>query len=322
LIGLLHGLDRNAMRIASLLSSSTEMLYALGVGENVVAVSHECDFPPPVRHRPRVTRSYIAAEASSGEIDAQVRELLEQGRPLYELDCALLARLRPDLIVTQAQCDVCAVRYADVLEAVARTPALRNARVVALNPQSLDDVLADIGRLGEAAGCIDAAQSYVDRLRARIEAIASRTRRLAPSERPRVACIEWVEPLMIAGNWVPQLIELAGGEQTLAAPQEHSAYVSWEAVRQFDPQVVVVAPCGFDLQRTLAESPPLADQDGWRDVTAVHAGRVWAVDGNAYFNRSGPRLVDTLEILAHLLHPALFEMPSSAADAAAPILVE
>jgi iron complex transport system substrate-binding protein len=303
------------VRIASLLSSSTEMLYALGLGEQIVAVSHECDFPPDVQHKPRVTRTNIAAEAASGRIDEQVRELLQQASPLYELDRLLLAELRPDLIVTQAQCDVCAVRYADVLDAVRETPALQHAQVVALNPQSLDDVLTDILRIGEVTGRDAVARAYLASLRSRLEAIARRTRLLGEHERPRVACIEWIEPLMIAGNWVPQLIELAGGRQALAARNEHSAYVSWGAVRQFDPQVVVIAPCGFDLPRTLAELPPLTLLDGWQDLSAVRSGRVYAVDGNAYFNRSGPRLVDTLEILAHLVHPPLFGPPDDAANA-------
>ncbi len=287
------------------------MLYALGLGDSVVAISHECDYPPEARDKPRATRTTIAADASSGQIDQQVRELLKQGRPLYELDRTPLAELEPDLIVTQAQCDVCAVRYADVVDAVRETPALQRARVLALNPQSLDDVLADIVRLGDAVAQPDAAREYVGRLQARVEAIRVRTRALPLHERPRVACIEWIEPLMIAGNWMPQIIDLAGGRQSLAAASEHSSYVPWEAVRQFDPQVIVVAPCGFDLPRTLLECSPLAQLTGWAEIAAVRQGRVFAADGNAYFNRSGPRLVDTLELLAHLIHPGWFPLPAS-----------
>jgi iron complex transport system substrate-binding protein len=303
----------NAMphqRIASLISSATEMLYALGLGDRVVAVSHECDYPAAVRTRPRATRTTIAPEASSGQIDEQVRRLIEQGRPLYEIDRALLTELRPDLIVTQAQCDVCAVRYADVLDAVRDTPELKHAQVVALNPQSLEDVLADLVRLGEAAGCPEAAAACVMQLRQRVAAVECRTLPLTPEQRPRVACIEWISPLMIAGNWMPQLIELAGGQQSLAQAGRHSGYISWNVVRQFDPQVIVVSPCGFDLPRTLAEIPPLSRLDGWNDLSAVREGRVFALDGNAYFNRSGPRLVDSLQLLAHALHPELFKPPA------------
>jgi iron complex transport system substrate-binding protein len=303
-----------AQRIASLLSSSTEMLYALGLGDRVVAVSHECDYPPEVRSKPRVTRTTIAADAPSGQIDEQVRKLSQQGLPLYEIDRPLLAELRPDLIVTQAQCDVCAVRYADVLETVRTTPALEHARVVALNPQSLEDVLADVARLGQATGCEVAAEACVEGLRQRVAAVERRTLPVAQEQRPRVACIEWIEPLMIAGNWMPQLIELAGGRQALAEIGRHSGYVSWDDVRRFDPQVVVAAPCGFDLSRTLAEVPRLLCLDGWRDLTAVREGRVYAVDGNAYFNRSGPRLVDSLEILAHLFHPTRCAAPESSRE--------
>jgi iron complex transport system substrate-binding protein len=297
------------MRIASLLSSSTEMLYALGLGDCVVAVSHECDYPAEVRFKPRVTRTTIAADAPSGQIDEQVRQLSQEGLPLYEIDVPLLAELRPDLIVTQAQCDVCAVRYAEVLQAVRRTPALERTRVIALNPQSLEDVLADLLRLGQSTNCEAAAEAYVTELRQRVAAVERRTLPVAQEQRPRVACIEWIDPLMIAGNWMPRLIELAGGRQSLAEAGRHSGYVSWDIVRQFDPQVIVVAPCGFDLQRTLADVPQLVRLDGWRELAAVRDGRVYAVDGNAYFNRSGPRLVDSLEILAHLMHPALCEPP-------------
>lgn len=301
------------MRIASLLSSSTEMLFALGLGEQVVAISHECDFPPAARQKPRVTRTTLAADAASGRIDEQVRELIQQGRPLYELDVARLAQLQPDLIVTQAQCDVCAIRHADVLDAVATTPALRHARVVSLNPQSLEDVLADVLRIGAAADRAEAARQYVAALRERIERIAQVSRQLELSQRPRVACIEWVDPPMIAGNWVPELIDLAGGKQNLATPGEHSTYANWEAVRAFDPEIIVIAPCGFDLARTLAEWPAMPRLPGWAELAAVRASRVYAVDGNAYFNRSGPRLIDSLEILAHLIHPDRFTAPAAAA---------
>jgi iron complex transport system substrate-binding protein len=288
------------------------MLYGLGLGERVVAVSHECDYPAEALARPRVTRTHIAVQAASRQIDDQVRQSVEQGLPLYGLDIEQLAALRPDLIVTQAQCDVCAVRYQDVLSAVRDHPSLAGCQVFALNPQSIGDVLDDIRRLGRAAGCEHAAEAYVAGLEARIGAVRCRTSALSATERPRVACIEWIEPLMISGNWMPELLDIAGGQCDLTAAGKHSPYVAWQDVRSFDPEVIVIMPCGFDLQRTLTEVAALGRLPGWMELTAVRRRRVYAVDGNAYFNRSGPRLVDSLEILAHLIHPEQFASPQLA----------
>lgn len=293
-------------RIASLLSAATEMLFALGLGDRVVAVSHECDWPPEVSRLPRVTISHIAATASSAAIDAQVRELSASGRPLYGLDVELLGRLSPDLIVTQEQCDVCAVSYADVLSAVAGDPRLAGCRVVALNPQSLGDVLADMRRVGEAAGAAESAERCVAALEARIAAVRDRTAVLSNADRPRTVCIEWTDPLMLAANWVPEIIERAGGQNGLSIGGRHSVCHAWSDVLSYDPQVILISPCGFDLNRTLDETRALMHMPGWSGMTAVRTGRVYAIDGNAYLNRSGPRLVDSLEIVAHLLHPELF----------------
>lgn len=300
-------------RIASLLASSTEILYALGLGDRVVAISHECDFPAEATTKPRVTRTNVAAEAPSGQIDRQVRSMVSQGAALYELDVEALAALAPELIVTQSQCDVCAVRYQDVLDAVNSHPALRETRVVSLNPMTLDEIYADILRVGEAADVLDEAQCYVELLRVRVKAIRQQTESLAADERPRVVCIEWIEPLMVAANWMPELIELAGGQQPLPGGGQHSTYGDWSEVLRYDPEIVVVMPCGFDLARTVEETPTLARMEGWSGLTAVRQGQVWAVDGNAYFNRSGPRMIESLEILAHLVHPTRFAPPKLAA---------
>lgn len=291
------------LRIASLLSSATEMLYGLGLGERVVGVSHECDWPPEAAGKPRCTRTAIDSSASCRQIDEQVHELLAAGSSLYSIDAELLATLRPDLIVTQAQCDVCAVRLADVLELVAVGGPLAGVSVVSLNPRSLGDVLCDVGRIAEAAGAEKAGRDYVARLQARIDAVGLRTASLPAEERPRVACLEWLDPLMIAANWMPELIELAGGRQSLTQAGQHSTTTAWERVFEFDPQVVLVMPCGLSLSRSLEEALRLADTPGWRDLAAVRAGRVYAVDANALFNRAGPRLVDSLELLAGLLQP-------------------
>lgn len=290
-------------RIVSLLSSATEILFAIGVGDRVVGIGHECDFPAMALDRPRVTRSFVDSSRDSNDIDQQVRERWQAGLPLYEVDAALLESLAPDLIVTQAQCDVCAVRYEDVEAIVARSPRLSHTRLVALAPNSLDDILEDVLRVGEAAGVSDSAQQYVDRLRARIGDVQQRT---AGLPKPRTLCIEWIEPLMLAANWTPQLVSLAGGEPGLVQPLAHSTYADWEQIVQYDPEVLIISPCGFDLPRSLEEAASLWQRKGFRELNAVREGRTFVVDGNAYLNRSGPRIIDSLEILASLIHPEVF----------------
>ncbi|HTU24014.1 MAG TPA: cobalamin-binding protein [Pirellulales bacterium] len=291
------------MRIASLISSGTELVCELGLEESLVAVSHECDYPPSILGRPRVTRSRIASQASSREIDDQVRSLSASGDSLYEIDVEALVACRPDLIVTQAQCDVCAVRYADVLAAVADHPLLAKSNVLALNPQSLADVADDLDRLGEATGAPVAAERVQAAWRARLAQVEHALADLAASARPRVAMIEWLEPLMLSGNWVPEMVGLAGGRHDLTTPGEHSPYVAWDELLAYDPQAIIVVPCGFDLPRIVSDWKVLTAAPGWRGLSAVRAGRLFAVDGNALFNRPGPRLIDSVEVLAHLLHP-------------------
>ena len=295
------------MRIASLLSSATEMLFELGLGDQVVAISHECDWPPAALNRPRVTRSYLDSSAPSEAIDAQVRARLAAGEPLYGVDRARLVELRPDVIITQAQCDVCAVRYADVVDVVAQHAALRDAQIVALNPQSLEDVLADIATIAGVCHCVDEGRRVVAALRRRVDRVRARGAGIDPAERPRVAFIEWVEPLMLAGNWTPQMIAWAGGMSLLTTAGAHSPYVAWETFVAARPERIVIGPCGFDLERTCRECSCLFDKPGWSELPAVVAGHVWAVDGNALFNRSGPRLVDSLERLASIILDPLVE---------------
>jgi len=294
-------------RIASFLASPTEILYGLGLGERVVAVSHECDFPDEVRLKPRITRTNVNAEASSRDIDQQVKAACAAGEPLYQIDIPMLVELRPDLIVTQAQCDVCAVRYADVIAAVREHTALAETQVVSLNPKTLDCIFDDIRRVGEAARVADRAEAYVQSLRSRVEAVRSRTKVIPANRRQRVACIEWIDPPMLAGNWMPELIEIAGGRCDLTQPGRHSTFADWSDIVAFDPEVIVIMSCGFDLQRTLAEAPTLRTFPNWNEISAVRDGRVFAADGNAYFNRSGPRLVDSLEILDGLLQADFYE---------------
>ncbi|MFQ5490777.1 MAG: cobalamin-binding protein [Phycisphaerae bacterium] len=299
----------SAPRIASLLASGTEILYALGLGDRVVAVSHECDYPAEVGQKPRVTRCHVDATANAGEIDRQVRAMVSKGMPLYELDVEGLARLKPDLMVTQAQCEVCAISYDDVLRAVAEHEGLKAARVVALNPTTLEAIWADILRVGEASGASVQAEAVVGGLRRRVRVVEDSTGGLDDGERPRVVCLEWVDPLMPAGNWIPELIELAGGKCQFSAPGRHSDVIEWSRVVAFDPQIIVVMPCGFDLSRSLEEARSLTSLPRWADLTAAKTRQVYVVDGNAYFNRSGPRVVDSLEILAAIFHPDRFSLP-------------
>jgi iron complex transport system substrate-binding protein len=290
-----------SLRIVSLLSSATEMLFALGLGESVVAVSHECDWPPEVAKKPRATTSAIDSSRSSGEIDLQVRTKLAAGEPLYGVDSDLIAAMRPELIVTQAQCDVCAVRLDDVRALIASRPELRATQLLSLQPNRLEDIFADLLRLGEATGRVDEATAYVAGLQKRIERVRQRVEhQLAGSGRRRVAIIEWTDPLMLAANWTPELVAIAGGCCPLTIAGEHSQYHAWSDVAAFDPEVIVVAPCGFDLARAIVEAETLKRLPGWAETAAARAGRVFALDGNAYLNRSGPRIVDTLEILAEL----------------------
>jgi len=297
-------------RIVSLLSSATEIVCAIGLGDSLLAVSHECDHPASVLAKPRATVSYIDSRPGSDEIDRQVKDRLGAGLPLYGLDEELLRELSPDLIITQAQCDVCAIRYADVLQVVASAPQFRDTRVLPLSPSSLGDILADVMRVADAAGRPAAGESLLQSLQQRCDDIASIGRAVPFASRPRVVCIEWVSPLMASGNWTPELIELAGGRNGLAAPMEHSRYVSWEEIVQFDPQVLLVAPCGFDLTRSVHEARQLLAFPRWGNLSAVKGGRAFVLDGNALLNRSGPRIVDSLELVAYLLHPAHFPEPS------------
>ena len=292
-----------SMRICTLLPSATEIAFALGLGDSVVAVSHECDFPAAAREKPVVVRGRIDSDnATSREIDDAVQGTMSRGESLYGLDLELLQRINPELIITQGLCDVCAVGYDDVLAAAG---ALRPpARVLSLSPSSLVEVWSDIARVGNATGTSEPARSLIDSLRERVERVAARVPE--GRARPRVACLEWLDPLYAAGHWVPEMVELAGGKDVLAAAHQPSARVSMETLVEAAPEVLVLMPCGFDEPRTLEEWEPLKDLPAWQAVPAVANGRVLAVDGSRFFNRPGPRLVDGLEILVRLIHPTLF----------------
>ncbi|MCH9001084.1 MAG: cobalamin-binding protein [Planctomycetes bacterium] len=293
------------LRIASLLASGTEIIDRLGLGERLVAISHECDYPPKLMNRPRVTRAIIDTEASSEAIDRQVAQLISAGASLYRVDADALASLRPNVIVTQSQCDVCAVSLSDVAAVVRKTPELANAQIVPLNPTNFDGVLDDIRAIGTATGAALQADCLVEAMRSRIARVRHGTADLPAIERPRVVCIEWLKPLIVAANWMPEMIEYAGGCPVLSQGGERSRTTHWDELHACKPDVVVIMPCGFDLERILSEWLNVSQEPDWMTL-AKSVERIYAVDGNAYFNRSGPRLVDSLEILASLIHPDRF----------------
>jgi iron complex transport system substrate-binding protein len=302
-IAILGGMSSHPPRIVSLFPAATEMVCGIALHSRLVGVSHECNWPPGVEELPRVTRSRIDSAAWSGAIDEQVKALVSAGEPLYEVDQELLISLRPDLIVAQSQCDVCAVSFESVAELTAERPELARSQVLALNPRSLDEVLLDIERIGAAAGAVAAAHALVASLRERIAAVRD-SAAAASGRRPRVAVIEWIEPLMIAGNWTPELVKMAGGDYALANSGEASPYVSWSKLVDFAPEVVVVAPCGFNFNRSLREATQLELRPEWAALPAVAHRQVHVVDGDAHFNRPGPRLVDSLELLSRWLREA------------------
>jgi iron complex transport system substrate-binding protein len=289
-----------SVRIVSLLPSATEIACALGLGEQLVGRSHECDFPQTVAGLPVVTAPKIDVQGASAEIDRDLRRIVADGLGVYRIDTERLRALDPDLIVTQDQCDVCAVSYGDVLRAVHDLTG-RPIEIVSLRPARLSDVWQDILRVAQAGACPEHGVALVERLRDRLAALESRTRHL---ERPRLACIEWLDPLMAAGNWLPDLAQVAGGAYELVMPGAHSAWLDWQQLVAARPDVLCLMPCGFTLEQSRRELARLAAREEWQSLPAVRSGRVFVVDGSAYFNRPGPRLVESAEILAALLHPA------------------
>jgi iron complex transport system substrate-binding protein len=295
-------------RIVSLLPSATELVCALGLRASLVGVSHECDFPPGVSALPQVTRTRIEHAAASAAIDTQVRQQLVAGQGLYAVETAALAALAPTLLVTQTLCEVCAVGEEDVTAAVRDLPVA--PAVVTLRPATLGDMLADVDRLGAQAGVPEAATALRASLAARVAAVAERTARIPAAARPRVALLEWLDPLFDAGHWNPELITLAGGYPALGLAGGPSMTRRWEELAAAEPDVVVVACCGYDRDRGLRDAAAIARLPAWRTLRAVREGRVLVADGNAYFNRPGPRLVDSLELLAHALHPIVHPLPA------------
>jgi iron complex transport system substrate-binding protein len=291
------------MRICSLLPSATEIAFALGLGDEVVGVTHECDYPADARQKPILVRSLIdPSRMTSLEIDSWVSERLRSNQALYTLDEERLRAATPDVILTQGLCDVCALDYREVVSAAQALP--KKPKVVSLTPSSLTDVLADIIRVGEATDRRKDAESLCQNLTRRISTV--RERAALSTGRSRVACLEWFDPIFAAGHWVPEMVDLAGGSDCLGQKEKPSAKIEWQSVVESRPDIVVLMPCGFDAQRATLEAASLKKRAGWHDLPAVKTGRVYAVNGSAYFSRPGPRLVDGLEILANIIHPEFF----------------
>jgi len=295
-----------SLRIVSLLPSATEIVCVLGLTDHLVGVTHECDYPPAVARLPKVTRTLIPHDAASAQIDELVRERLRTERALYTLDQPALEALWPDLIVTQALCNVCAVAEEEVRAAACTLPG--RPRVLNLEPQTLAEVLQSIRQVGQATGRLDQADAVVRSLQDRIDAVAARSALL--KYRPRVVLLEWIDPPFSCGHWSPEIVRLAGGEEGLGQAGRPSRTLQWPEVLAWRPEVLVVACCGFGIPRTLQDVPLLGSYPGWADLPCARSGRVYVVDGSSYISRPGPRLVDSLEILAHALHPEVHPLPA------------
>lgn len=290
------------LRIVSFLPAATEMACALGLTEQVVGVSHECNYPATVRDRPVVVRCAMALEAMTlQEIDVAVAERIRSGGSLYQVDERVLGDLAPTHILTQALCDVCAPAGNEITRALQTLPS--RPEILWFTPHSLNDVFENLRELGQATGRSEQAEQLLASYRARLDAIATRTR--GATHRPRVFCLEWIDPYYCCGHWVPEMIGLAGGEDALGRRGADSVRTPWSEIAAWAPEVLIVAPCGFDIDAAFDQATQLLRQPGWSDLPAVRNDRVYAVDANAYFARPGPRLVDGVELLAHLVHPDL-----------------
>jgi iron complex transport system substrate-binding protein len=291
------------MRIVSLLPSCTEIVCALGCADRLVGRSHECDFPPEVQSLPVCTSARLDAALSSSEINRQIKSLLERACSIYEIDVARLRELKPDVILTQAQCEVCAVSLADLEKALPQTFS-QAVKMVSVAPHKMVDIWADIQRIADVLQISDTGRALLSQLKNRVVDVIQKTCMLR--KKPSVVCVEWLDPLMAAGNWIPEMVELSGGQDLLGKPGQHSAWMEWPQLVEADPDIVILMPCGFDLQRTRREMSALESRPEWRKLRAVKSKHVFLTDANHYFNRPGPRIVESIETLAEILQPKLF----------------
>src|SRR6266705_2087227 len=290
-------------RIVSFLPSATEMAFALGLGDQLVGITHECDYPPEVQGKPVVVRNVLPIEMmSQPEIDIAVTQRMRDGLSLYQVDEKLLQRLAPDIIMTQDLCQVCAPSGNEVTQALELLP--KKPQILWLTPKSLEEIFDNLGELGQATGCVKEAEELIASGRARLEAVLAITRTL--SARPRVFCMEWLDPVYCSGHWMPEMVEIAGGVDALARKGADSVRILWNDVLEWAPEVLIITPCGFNLDKVIELTPLLFNYPGWSELPAVRSGRVYAVDANSYFARPGPRVVEGTELLAHLIHPEVF----------------
>jgi iron complex transport system substrate-binding protein len=293
-----------SVRIVSLIPSATEILATLGLANAIVGRSHECDYPPEIQNRPICTAARLDCNAPSSEIHGEINKLLQSALSIYEIKTDVLEQLQPTHIVTQDQCDVCAVSLSEV-EKAAASLIHSSPKIISLQPNLLNDVWNDIERLGNIFG-VDSVK-VIENLEARVKICHHKIQGLSLAELPKVVCIEWTDPLMVAANWIPELVNLAGGQSLFTLTGQPSAHLQWETLIASNPDVIIFMPCGFDLHRTRQEAKLLTQRPEWQKLHATQAGRVYVTDGNYYFNRPGPRLVDSLEVLAEILHPEIFQ---------------
>jgi iron complex transport system substrate-binding protein len=293
----------NQKRIISLLAAGTEIVCGLGLEDQLVGRSHECDYPKSILHLPVCSSATLDPQASSLEIDKQVKGILTDALSFYQIDRALIKTLKPNVIITQTQCEVCAVSLSDVekaLENLLDEPV----EIISLEPDNLNAIFNDIKTVSEILGVPERGADLTDRMHERMDLIKHKLKFI--TQKPTVACIEWIEPLMIAGNWMPEMVEIAGGESVLAQSGKHSPAINWMDLVQADPEIIIVMPCGFSIERTLKEMDTLLQQSYFRDLQAVKNNQLFIADGNQYFNRSGPRIADSVEILAEIINPKQF----------------
>ncbi len=292
------------LRIISLIPSATEILAALGLTDDIVGRSHECDYPPEIQDRPVCTQARLNSNAPSANIHHSVNELLQSALSIYQIKTDVLEQLQPTHILTQDQCEVCAVSLKDVEKAVA-TLTHSQPQIVSLHPNVLSDIWTDIEQVADVTGV--ESRRLIENLKSRVKICQQKTQALSVTELPTVACIEWTDPLMAAANWIPELVKFAGGQPLFSTTGQPSPQLSWQTLVATNPSVIIFMPCGFDLNRTCQEAMLLTQHPEWQNLQAAKSGRVYVTDGNAYFNRPGPRLVDSLEILAEILHPEIFQ---------------
>ena len=290
-------------KIVSLLPAATEIVYALGLGKSLAGRSHECDYPDEVKQLPVCSTANFPDKLGSAAIDARVKEILADALSVYTVNRDRIKQLAPDLLITQAQCEVCAVSLKEVEDAL-ENYLEKPARIISLMPNSLEDIFKDIAAVAEAIDAGEAASILLEELQVRTDIIRHKLK--FNDSKPSVACIEWLEPLMLAGNWTPELVRIAGGEAVLTEAGKHSPYVHWEDIRLKDPEIIIVMPCGFAIERTISEIELLLRRPGFGELKAVKNNRLYIADGNQYFNRPGPRIVDSLEILAEIINPKQF----------------